>query len=149
MLQNPMGLWPFWATFPPPAPPHNLVTVEKSYWVKRIILSCHMSNCHWFLRLHTYCLSIIVDFHPLRRCSMSTWAPLGYLCLTNSVPDARYLLNHLKYVKCSILSSLSRKACKFRLSRNSMKFDVIARFRETIPTMKSVSSSEIQKNFGF
>ena len=31
-----------------------------------------------------------------------------------------------------------------------MKFDVLARFRETIPTIKSVSSSEIQIiNFGF
>ena len=32
---------------------------------------------------------------------------------------------------------------KFRLSRNSTKLDVVARFRETIPTVKSVSSSEI------
>ena len=31
-----------------------------------------------------------------------------------------------------------------------MKFDVLARFRETIPTVKSVSLSEIQRiNFGF
>ena len=37
------------------------------------------------------------------------------------------------------------KNVKFRLSRNSTKFDVIARFRETIPTMKPVSSSEIKK----
>ena len=35
------------------------------------------------------------------------------------------------------------KNVKFRLSQNSTKFDVVARFRETIPTMKSVSSSEI------
>ena len=35
------------------------------------------------------------------------------------------------------------KNTKFRLSRNSMKFDVVARFHETIPTMKSASSSEI------
>ena len=37
------------------------------------------------------------------------------------------------------------KNVKFRLSQNSMKFDVIARFRETIPTVKPVSSSEIKK----
>ena len=30
-----------------------------------------------------------------------------------------------------------------------MKFNVVARFRETIPTVKSVSSSEIYKNSGF
>ena len=38
---------------------------------------------------------------------------------------------------------------KFRLSQNSTKFDMVARFRETIPTVKSVSSSKIYKNFGF
>ena len=32
---------------------------------------------------------------------------------------------------------------KFRLSRNSTKFDVVARFCEMISTMKSVLSSEI------
>ena len=33
---------------------------------------------------------------------------------------------------------MPRKTCKFRLSRNSTKFYVLARFRETIPTVKSV-----------
>ena len=37
------------------------------------------------------------------------------------------------------------KNVKFRLSRNSTKFNVVARFRETIPTVKSVLSSEIKK----
>ena len=37
------------------------------------------------------------------------------------------------------------KKVKFRLSRNLTKFDVVARFRETIPTVKPVSSSEIKK----
>ena len=41
------------------------------------------------------------------------------------------------------------KNVKFRLSQNSTKFDVLARFRETIPTAKSVSSSEIYKIFLF
>ena len=41
------------------------------------------------------------------------------------------------------------KNVKFLLSRNSTKFDVVIRYRETIPTVKSVSSSEIYKNFGF
>ena len=45
---------------------------------------------------------------------------------------------------------MPRKTCKFRLSRNSMKFDVLAIFCETIPTMKSISSSKIQRiNFRF
>ena len=37
------------------------------------------------------------------------------------------------------------KNVKFRLSRNSTKFDVVTRFRETILTVKPVSSSEIKK----
>ena len=41
------------------------------------------------------------------------------------------------------------KNVKFRLSWNSTKFDVVARFHETIPTVKSVSSSNIYKNIGF
>ena len=42
-------------------------------------------------------------------------------------------------------NSMPRKTCKFRLSRNSTKFDAVAIFCETIPTVKSVSSSEIQR----
>ena len=45
---------------------------------------------------------------------------------------------------------MPQKMCKFQLSRNSTKFDVLARFHETILTVKSISSSEIQRiNFGF
>ena len=45
---------------------------------------------------------------------------------------------------------MPRKTCKFRLSRNSTKFYVLARFRERIPTVQSVSSSEIHRiNYGF
>ena len=47
-------------------------------------------------------------------------------------------------------NAMPKKTCKFRLSRNSTKFDVLDRFREMIPTVKSVSSSKIQIiNFGF
>ena len=45
---------------------------------------------------------------------------------------------------------MPRKTCNFLLSRNSTKFYVLTRFRETIPMVKSVSSSEIQRiNYGF
>ena len=40
---------------------------------------------------------------------------------------------------------MPRKTCKLRLSRNSIKFDVVARFCETIPTEKSVLSSKIHR----
>ena len=41
------------------------------------------------------------------------------------------------------------KKVKFRLSRNPTKFDGVTRFHETNSTVKSVSSSEIYKIFGF
>ena len=41
------------------------------------------------------------------------------------------------------------KNVKSRPPRNPTKFDVVAKFRETISTEKSVSSSEILKNSGF
>ena len=48
-------------------------------------------------------------------------------------------------IKCQVSCTSLRasKNVKFRLFQNSMKFDVVARFHETIPTVESVSSSEI------
>ena len=63
--------------------------------------------------------------------------------------DTWHTVCHSKCTKCPAQRSFPRKTCKFRLSRNSTKIDVIARFRETIQAMKSISSSEIYKNFGF
>ena len=74
---------------------------------------------------------------------MSPMGPTLELKLTDSAPDTWHIVSHSKCVKCPALRSLPRKTCKFRLSRNLMKFDVVARFRETIPMVKSVSSSEI------
>ena len=47
--------------------------------------------------------------------------------------------------KCQVSCTLLRasKNVKFQLSQNSTKLDMVARFRETIPTVKFVSSSEI------
>ena len=75
--------------------------------------------------------------------------PTLELKLTHSAPDMWHTVSHSKCAKCPALRSLLQKMCKFRLSRNSMKFDVVARFREMIPTVKSVSSSKIYKNSGF
>ena len=74
---------------------------------------------------------------------MSPMGPTLELKLTNSTPDTWHTVSHSKCVKCLALCSLPRKMCKFSLSQNSMKFDVVARFRETIPKVKSVSPSEI------
>ena len=40
-------------------------------------------------------------------------------------------------------NAMRRKTGRFRLSQKIMKFYVLTRFRETIPTVQSVSSSEI------
>ena len=74
---------------------------------------------------------------------MSPMGPILELKLTHSAPDTWHTVSHSKCVKCPALRSLPRKTYKFLLSRNLMKFDVVARFRETIPTVKSVLSSEI------
>ena len=111
--------------------------------VKRIVLSCNMSTFHWLIGLPLSSYPPTLDFHPIRRCHMSTWAPLDSPCLTNSAPDTRHTVSHSKYAKCPALRSFPRKMCKLRLSRNLTKFDVVARFRKTIPTVKFVSSSKI------
>ena len=40
-------------------------------------------------------------------------------------------------------NAMPRKTCQLRLSRNFTKFYVLVRFREMIPTVQSISSSEI------
>ena len=71
------------------------------------------------------------------------------LKLTEFVLDTWDTVCHSKCAKCPARRSFPRKTCKFRLSRNSTKIDVVARFRKTIPTANSVSSFEIWKTFGF
>ena len=93
----------------PPPPPQT----GWSTWVKRIVLSCHMSTFHWLIGLLLSSYPPTLDFHPIRRCHMSTWAPLGSPCLTNSAHDTWHLLSHSKCVKCPALPSLLRKTGNF------------------------------------
>ena len=74
---------------------------------------------------------------------MSPMGPTLELKLTHSAHDMWHTVIHSKCAKCSVLSSLSRKTCKFLLSRNSTKFDVVARLRNMIPMVKFILSSEI------
>ena len=74
---------------------------------------------------------------------MSPMGPTLELKLTDSALDTWHTVSHSKCVKYPALCPLPRKNCKFRLSRNSTKFDVVARFCEMIPTVKSVLSSKI------
>ena len=63
--------------------------------------------------------------------------------LTEPVLDMWHTVCHSKCGKCPTRRSFPRKTCKFRLSLNLTKIDVLARFHKTIPTVKSVSSFEI------
>ena len=74
---------------------------------------------------------------------MSPMGPTLELKLTDFSPDTWHTMRHSKCAKCPALRSLPQKTCKFILSRNLMKFNVVARFCETIPTVKSVLSFEI------
>ena len=49
----------------------------------------------------------------------------------------------------SRITFVASKNMKFRLSQNLTKFDAVTRLHENIPTVKSVSSSEIYKNSRF
>ena len=51
--------------------------------------------------------------------------------------------------KCTTCHAMCHPTLKFRLSRNSTKFDEVTRFRELNSTVKSVSSSEVYKIFSF
>ena len=84
-------------------------------------------------------------------------ASKGWGCVTINVTCVTWIhvlgvhchitdLSYHVYFSQAVIQHLTpgvSKDVKFRLSRNSTKFDVVARFHETIPMVKSVSSSEI------
>ena len=86
----------------------------------------------WILTLD---IILAIHFHPLS--TLATCVIIvhivGDFCHITCLSNPFYCTRHL----------VPRKTCKFRLSWNSTKFNVVDRFRETIPTVKSVSSSEI------
>ena len=138
----PFSLFPFLSLFLPLFSPTP--TVGSSWSGGRVLHLPHVSLLLAHLDyIPSHPLSIVMDFHPLRRCHMSTWAPLGSPILTNYTHDTWHLLSHSNYAKCPTLPLIASKNVKFRLSRNSTKLDVVARFRETIPILKFVLPSEI------
>ena len=74
--------------------------------------------------------------------SVTCLGPLGGFSHTTHVEILHGAMwHHAKYHPTPHAS----KSVKFQLSRNPTKFERVARFCETIPTVKSVSSSEIYK----
>ena len=105
--------------------------------------TCHMSNFSLALRIFLILLSIYLGFPSNHVLPHVHVGPTLGLKLTESEPDTWHIASHSKCTKCPPLRSLPRKTCKFQSSWNSTKFDAVARFRETIPTVKSVLSFKI------
>ena len=88
----------------------------------------------------------MVAIHACDKCHMLK--ALGCLLLHHSCGDPPWF--HVApthgviwhHAKCHTTPHTSKNV-KFRLSRNPTKFDIVVKFRETIPTVTSVSSSEI------
>ena len=85
------------------------------------------------------------DSFPLPRIDLIVDATAGHELLSLQHVTHEYML-YVTFVTSNIILRHpildASKTCKSRLSRNLTKFDVLARFRETILTVKSVSSSE-------
>ena len=124
---------------PSPSPPNRLG--ENSGQVG-CHLTCHMSISYWLIGFAPYPLTLNSGFpstHEMTHVHMGpTWLSLfGLLKL-----DTWLNVSHSTPAMCHPTLYTS-KNMQFRLSQNSTKFDMIARFCETISTVKSVSSSEI------
>ena len=108
-----------------------------------------MSISHWTMGLHPYPYPTTLRFSSNGMMPCVTSEPTPKLMF--ELPIAEHVAPLGALIKCQVYRTHLRasKNVKFRLSRNSTKFDVVARFRETIPTVKSVSSSKIYKISGF
>ena len=115
----PFSLFPFLSlkilSFPPTQ------TVGSSWSSGRVLLLPHVTLllAH---RITPYPLyPSTLDFHPIRRCHMSTWAPLGSPSLTNSAPDTWHTVSHSPPAKCHAPSRCLEK----REIPNVSEFDEI------------------------
>ena len=104
---------------------------------------CHVSISHLTMGLHPYPYPTTLRFPFNGMMPSVTCEP--HLSSMFDSPIAKHVAPLGPLIKCQVSRTPLRasKNVKFRLSRNSTTFDVVARFRETIPTVKSVSSSEI------
>ena len=93
----PFSLFPFLSLKNPLFSPTQTVGLSE-----RVLLLPHVSLllAH---RITPYPLySSTLDFHPIRRCHMSMWAPLGSPCLTNYAHDTWHTVSHSPHAKCPI-----------------------------------------------
>ena len=88
--------------------------------------------------LHAICVAL--NFPSFLFYFFYSFIASSHIWLIVSQPHIQ--VHHMALAMCHP-TPYALKNVQFRLSRNSMKFNKVARFRETIPTMKTVSSSEI------
>ena len=108
-------------------------------------MTCHVSHT-WLAMCHTHGLPCATHM----ACHVS-YMHRPFPCnVTHGLPCVTHMVFHVSptwLVMCR--PTPTSKYVKFRLPRNPTKFDWVARFRETIPTVQSVSLSEILKNLNF
>ena len=108
-----------------------------------------MSTFQWLLRFPLILSSLYHGFPSNDIMPHVTYSPylssLFDSLTTWHVPQCEPLNTY----HMSRITLVASKNVKFRLSQNLTKFDAVTRLHENIPTVKSVSSSEIYKNFRF
>ena len=116
----------------------------------RFCLQFEEEDEHYWLFRHFPHLQFQNDIYVLSFPSFDTWHYLGhpfpsflYSCHISNISTCYKLLSSHHMSFYGTRNAMPRKTCQLRLSRNSTKFDVVARFCETIPTVKSILSSEI------
>ena len=109
-------------------------------------MACHVSHT-WHAMCHTHGLPCathmachVAYMHRPLPCHVAHGLP----CVTHMV----FHVSPTWPVMCH-QTPVASKYVKFCLSRNPTKFNWVARFHKTIPTVYSISSSEIYKNFNF
>ena len=108
----------------------------------RCPLTYHLSNSQWLLGLPLSPYPSTLDFPPIICCHMSLLGPTSAICLTSSPLDTCLILSHSIAPSVPHYSWCLKKHEILTVS----EFNVVARFREMIPMVKFVSSSEILKN---
>ena len=111
-------------------------------------MACHVSHMHalamhcdtWLAMCHSHGSPCVTHM----ACHVSHMHAFAMHCDT-WLAMCHHMVRHVSstgLVMCRP-THVSSKYMKFRLSRNSTKFDWVANFHETIPTVQSVLSSEI------
>ena len=129
---------------------HLFLYFFPTFWSQ--FLSCRRRYYACFVLLSFKTISIIPSMSPsldFRHLALSR-PSISIISLLMPLMAHEYMLYVIFVTSNIVLRHQKRDASKNMQIPTISEFDVLARFRDTIPTVKSVSSSEIQRiNFGF